>query len=130
MTDLNSTLLSILLILGSVLIVVIMYFVFRMSKTISALQHEVTTLNMSIAPLLERITHLTDSTHTAMEMITEYRDAIGVTIENFRKLSRNVLRLEEILQRQVEPSVVGLASVIGSMRKGIQSFSESWRRSH
>jgi hypothetical protein len=130
MTGMNATLLSILLVLGSFLIVVIIFLIFRVAKTVAALQQEVTSLNSKMVPLLERIATLTDSTQQTMEMIAENRDAISATVENFRKVSRNILRLEEILQRQVEPSLIGLASVLGGLRKGIQTFSDSWRRSH
>jgi hypothetical protein len=130
MTGVNSTLLSILLGLGSILVVIIIFLIFRVAKTVAALQLEVTQLNRSILPLLERIATLTDSTQQAMEVITENRESITAATENFRKVSRNILRLEEILQRQVEPSLIGFASVLGGLRKGIQTFSDSWRRSH
>ena len=130
MTSINSTLLSVLLTLGSVLIVVIIYLIFRIARTVTALQAEVRSLNSAMLPLLERVSALAESTHETLEIVSEHRDTIGATVENFRKLSRNILRLEEILQRQVEPSLVGLASVLGGIRKGIQTFSESWRRSH
>jgi hypothetical protein len=130
MTGINSTLLSILLMLGSCLIVVIVFLIVRVAKTVATLQEEMTTLNRSILPLLERIAALTDTTQQAMEIIAENRDAIATTVDNARKVSRNVLRLEEILQRQVEPSLIGIASVLGGLRKGLQTFADSWRRSH
>jgi hypothetical protein len=130
MTDMNSIFLSILLVLGSALIVVIILLIVRVSKTVAELQNDLTTLNKTLVPLLERIDTLAESTKASLDSFAAHGDALGVTLENIRTVSGNIRKLEEIVQVEIEPSLRGLASLLRGFQRGIQTFADNWRRSH
>ena len=66
MTELNSTLLSVILILGTLLIVVVIFVIVRVSKTIGTMQEEITQLTDTVIPLVERMSDLTQLGFTSV----------------------------------------------------------------
>jgi uncharacterized protein YoxC len=126
MSDVNSVLLSILLILGCGLVVVVTAMILRVTRTVDALQQEIRQLNGSVVPLLERVNALAEDVQGALARLSEHDDALADTLGNFRAVSRNVRNLEEMLQEQIEPSLRAAATLIGSIRRGLESFVRSW----
>lgn len=128
MSDLNSVLLTVLLLLGSALIVVLIFIAFRAVKMLDGVQHEITKLNDSMIPLLDGIRSLSERADGTLSMLDRNSDAITDSVNAIRRVTGNIERLENIVQSEIEPTLVDFASVIGSARKGVQAFISSWRR--
>jgi uncharacterized protein YoxC len=126
MSDVNSVLFTVLLVMGSALIAVIIAVVFRVAKAVDAVQTELGALNRTVVPLLERINVLAESTQQTLASLTRHSEALGETFDNLRAVSGNVRRLEEIVQDQIEPTLRSFASLIASVRRGLQSFIDQW----
>jgi len=126
----NSILVNILLLLGSSLIIVIIYVLIKVSKTISTLQFEISNLNRSIVPLFEQVNSLVVRVDKTLDSFSEHREALSEAVNNIRNVTRHVYRLESALHDQLEPSILGIASTLSGVRKGILAFSENWRKHH
>ena len=130
MTELNSTLLSVILLLGACFIVAAIVVLFRITKSIANMQIELTALTRTVIPLVERMNSLTVQVEETLEIVTEHRNGIAESIETIRRVTRNVARLQQLVQDQIEPPLAEFASLLMGVRKGVVTFAERWRRSH
>jgi peptidoglycan hydrolase CwlO-like protein len=130
MTELNSTLLSVILLLGACFIVAAIVVLFRITKTIGTMQAELTALTRTVIPLVERMNSLTVQVEETLEIVTEHRNGITESVDNIRRVTRNIARLQQLVQEQIEPPLVEFASLLAGLRKGVGTFAERWRRSH
>ena len=130
MTELNSTLLSVILILGTLLIVVVIFVIVRVSKTIGTMQVEITQLTDTVIPLVERMSDLTQQVEQTVAIVTQHADGIAESVDNIRRVTRNIARLQQIVQDQIEPPLMEFASLLAGVRRGVNTFAERWRRSH
>lgn len=128
MSELNSTLVSLLLLSGIVLAGALVYVLLRLVSTLRVLEREVTTLTGTLSPLLEKADRLTERAEETLVMFQEHRDSLAASVENIRRVTANVYRLQNIVQQQVEPSLTSFASMLGSARRGIATFIETWKR--
>ena len=128
MDALNGVLLSGLLVLAMGLIITMFVVLLRVSKTIAFLQKELAELNLSIVPLLKRLDTLAEKAEDTLVEFSEHKESLADSVEYIRKITRNVYRLEHIVQEQIEPSLLSFASVLSGIRKGIQGFADSWRK--
>lgn len=130
MSDLNSTLLSVILLLGACFIVAAIVVLFRITKTIASMQTEMTALTRTVIPLVERMNALTVQVEGTLEIVTEHRNGIAESIDNIRRVTRNIARLQQLVQNQIEPPLAEFASLLSGLRKGVSTFAERWQRSH
>jgi peptidoglycan hydrolase CwlO-like protein len=130
MSELNSTLLSVILLLGACFIVAAIIVLFRITKTIASMQTELTALTRTVIPLVERMNSLTVQVEDTLEIVTEHRNGIAESIDNIRRVTRNIARIQQLVQNQIEPPLAEFASLLAGIRKGVGTFAERWRRSH
>jgi len=127
MDALQDILLLILTIGGIVLTVILITVLLRMHKLIQQAQLDLKRISDEAVPALRRSQQVAARTEEALTVITDNRPAVSSAIENVRKVTENIYRLENILQQQVEPSVIGLANRLAGIRRGIDSFLATWR---
>lgn len=127
MDILQDVLLLVLLIGGIILIGVLLYVLLSTRRAIHALTTDIRRLSEKTYPILEHLEEATRQSTEVLAMITENRDKITNAVENVRKVTENIYRLENTLQEQVEPGVIGLARRLAALRHGIDSFLENWR---
>jgi peptidoglycan hydrolase CwlO-like protein len=130
MSELNSTLLSVILLLGACFIVAAIIVLFRITKTIASMQTELTALTRTVIPLVERMNSLTVQVEDTLEIVTEHRNGIAESIDNIRRVTRNIARIQQLVQNQIKPPLAEFASLLAGIRKGVGTFAERWRRSH
>ncbi|MBI5647897.1 MAG: hypothetical protein HY962_13285 [Ignavibacteriae bacterium] len=128
MSELNSTLLSVLLVLGSGLIVTIIIVISRITRTVAELQAELTRTTQTVLPLVERINALTASVEQTLAVVNENRQAVAETVDYMRGITRNVYRLQQIVVDRIEPPLLEFASIVSSVTSGLKSFTDTWRR--
>ena len=130
MTELNSTLLSVVLLLGTLLIVAVIIIIIRIAKTIGTMQAEITTLTRTVVPLVERMNSLTVQVERTLEIVSEHRSAITESVENIRRVTRNIARVQQLVQDQIEPPLAEFASLLSGIRRGVTTFVDRWHLSH
>lgn len=120
--------LYLLLTTGSIVLVGILVVVaLRISRLLQRLSQDIRRITDETVPTLKRLQQAAERADEAMTVVTDNRAAISNAVENLRQVTENIYRLENILQEQVEPSVVGLAQRLAGLRRGIDTFLETWR---
>jgi uncharacterized protein YoxC len=130
MDAIQDILLLILTIGGIVLAIVLISSILRINRLIDQIRGDIQRISDEAIPTLRQSREVAARTEDALSVITDNRPAITSAVENVRKVTENIYRLEQILQEQVEPSVVGLAHRLSGLRKGIDSFITTWRQKH
>ena len=115
---------------GIILVVVLTVVLLRVARLLQQLSTDVRRISDETIPTLKRMQQIADRTEEALTVITDNRAAVTTAVENVRKVTDNIYRLENLLQEQVEPSVRGLASRLSGLRKGIDTFLDTWRNRH
>lgn len=120
--------LYLLLTTGSIVLVGILVVVaLRISRLLQRLSQDIRRITDETVPTLKRLQQAAERADEAMTVVTDNRAAVSNAVENLRQVTENIYRLENILQEQVEPSVVGLAQRLAGLRRGIDTFLETWR---
>ena len=127
MDALQDILLLILMVGGIVLTIILITVLLRTHKLIQQAQHDLKRISDEAVPALRRSQQVAARTEEALTVITDNRQAVTNAVENIRRMTENLYRLENILQQQVEPSVIGLANRLAGIRRGIDSFLATWR---
>lgn len=129
MSALNDTLLTIVLILGSGLMVVGIIVLYRVGQAVKSMQSQIGDLNQHLLPLIDRASTLSERATETIEIFTEQREGIAESVNNIRKVTANIHHLEQMVQDEIEPGLTSFLTMLRGFRKGIQSFSDQWRRS-
>lgn len=127
MESFQAILLLILTLGGIVLIVVIIASLLRFNRLMQQIKVDLKRISDEAVPALKKSQQVAARTEEALTVITDNRQTITNAVGNIHKVTENLYRLENILQKQVEPSVVGLANRLSGIRRGIDSFLASWR---
>ncbi|GEM_PF-1330552 len=127
MDAIQDILLLILTIGGIVLTIILITVLLRFHKLLQQAQYDLKRISDEAVPALRKSQQVAARTEEALTVVTDNRMAVTNAVENVRKVTENLYRLENILQQQVEPSVVGLANRLAGIRRGIDSFLSTWR---
>jgi predicted PurR-regulated permease PerM len=115
---------------GIALAVVLVMVLFRVVRLLQQLTEDMRRIGDEMVPTLKHVQSMTLKAEEALSVVSDNREAVSQAVENLRKVTENIYRLENILQEQVEPSLTGLAYRLSGIRKGIDSFFETWRKKH
>lgn len=126
MDAIQDIVLLILTIGGIVLTVILITVMLRSLRLLQQAQHDLKRISDESVAALRKSQQLAARAEEALTVITDNRPAITNAVENMRKMTENIYRLENILQQQVEPSVIGLANRLVGIRRGIDSFLSTW----
>lgn len=125
------TLQDILLVLltgaGVILLFVLIRVLLRAQRLLQGVDANVRRISDEAVPTLRNLQQVTERTEEALRVITDNREKVTAAVDNLHKVTENIYRLENILQQQVEPTVVSLANRLAGLRKGIDTFFASWR---
>ncbi len=127
MDVLQDILLLVLLVGGIVLVLVLISVLRATRKTLENISDDIRRLSDQTIPVLAKVQEVAEQTGEAMKVISENREKLTAAAEYVRKVTENIYRLENVLQEQVEPGVVGLANRLAALRRGIDVFLENWR---
>lgn len=127
MEGLQDILLLVLLFGGIVLVGVLLYVLISTQRAMQSLSTDIHRLSEKTYPVLEQIEEGAREATDVLAMISENREKVSNAVENVRKVTENIYRLENTLQEQIEPGVIGLARRLAALRLGIDSFIENWR---
>lgn len=128
MSDLLNIGLFLLIICGCVLIVYLVYVLRHVVETIGVLRTEITALRSELAPGIRSLTQLADETRETLELFEPHREALGAAVDNVKRLTGNVVRLQELVVDRIEPPLAEAASLLTGVMKGWRAFAETWKR--
>jgi len=128
MDSIQDILLLILTVGGIALSIVLISAIVRINRLVEQIRGDIQRLADEAVPTLQKSREVAARTEDALSVITDNRRSISTAVENVRKVTENIYRLEQILQEQLEPSVVGLAKRLAGLRTGVESFLAAWRR--
>jgi peptidoglycan hydrolase CwlO-like protein len=130
MAEVNSILLSVLLIGGIFLIGFAAYFLFRVAKTIESMKQEITQFNQSVVPLLEKVASFVEEAEGTLRIVSENSLEIGEAVSNIKRITNDIARVEHLVFEKIEPSLFGIASILSGIHRGAKTFIDTWRKSH
>lgn len=126
--DVLQDILLLVLLAGGIVLVFVLISVLRTTRTtLENISTDIRRLSDQTLPVLTKVQEVAEQTGEAMTVISENREKLTAAAEYVRKVTENIYRLENILQEQVEPGVVGLAKRLAGLRKGIDVFLDNWR---
>ena len=128
MSEINDVLFDILIVSGILFLYAAIYLLLKLSKTIDAIRNDVQKLTDETIPLMQNLRSLADSAEQSIETINTYKDSLTTSVERVSTVTKEFQRLYNIIHEQLEPSVIGLASTLSGLRKGIQTFIDTWRQ--
>ncbi len=128
MSDLNSTLVSVLLIASTILVAVVIIVLVRLGRAIVAVRSEVNDIKDALVPLLKNVDSLTVRLDQTIRDINGYKTYIDASLRHINGITENLYRLETALQKRVEPGLMQVFDFIGRMQRGVQKFTETWKR--
>jgi len=115
---------------GIALTIVLIAVLVRVLKLLQRVTHDIRRLSDEAVPTLKNMQQTAQRTDEALTVITDNRQTITTAVDNLRKVTENIYRLENTLQEQVEPTIISLANRLSGIRKGIDTFVEAWRKNH
>lgn len=128
MEALQDILLILLTLAGVILLVVLTSVLLRTQKLLQGVNENMQRISDEAVPTLKNLQQVSERTEEALTVITDNREKVTEAVDNLRKVTENIYRLENILQEQVEPTVVSLANRLSGLRKGIDTFFAAWRQ--
>ncbi len=127
MATLQNVLLILLSVGGVVLIIILTVVLLRIARLLQQATEDLRRIGDETVPTLKRLQQVADRTDEALTVITDNRASVTQAVDNLRKVTENIYRLENILQEQVEPAVTGIAQRLAGFRRGIDTFLETYR---
>ncbi len=128
MSDIFDVLLVILIVSGIVFLYAAIYLLLKLSKTTDVIRDDVRRLTDETIPLMLNLQALADSAQESFEAVNEYKNSLSTSVQRISTVTSEFQRLYNIIHEQLEPSVIGLASTLSGLRKGIQTFIDTWRQ--
>ncbi|PLX31071.1 MAG: hypothetical protein C0600_06530 [Ignavibacteria bacterium] len=128
MDVLQDILLILLTLAGVIVLFVLVSVLLRAQKVLQDVNESVQKISDEAVPTLRSIQQVSDRTEEALRVVTDNREKVTEAVDNLRKVTENIYRLENILQQQVEPTFVSLANRLAGIRKAIDTFFAYWRR--
>ena len=128
MEALQDILLILLTLAGVILLFVLVSVLLRAQKLLQGVNENMQRISDEAVPTLKNLQQVSERTEEALRVITDNREKVTEAVDNLRKVTENIYRLENILQEQVEPTVVSLANRLAGLRKGIEPFFAAWRQ--
>lgn len=130
MATMQQVLLLLLTIGGIALVVVLTIALIRVARLLEQLTEDMRRIGEEMVPTLQHVQSMSLKAEEALSVVADNRAAVSSAVDNLRKVTENIYRLETIVQEQVEPSLTGLANRLSGLRKGIDSFLQTWRNKH
>lgn len=127
MATLQNVLLLALTVGGIILVVIMIFVLLRIARLLQQASDDLRRIGDETVPALRRLQQVADRADEALTVITDNRASVTSAVENVRKVTENIYRLENVLQEQVEPAVIGLAQRLAGFRRGIDTFLATWR---
>ena len=127
MSELNEVLLSIIMILGSLVLIVLVFVLVKVSKSLRSMEEQVTNLSTDIRPLVQRLTSITEEGQSLLADINEQKDILENSVLKVRDITESTYRLYNSLYSEVAPTVDTLTGFLASVRRGVQTFVSTWK---
>jgi uncharacterized protein YoxC len=128
MSDMNSILLSILLIAGTILIVVVIRTLIKLSSTIVSMKTEMEDIKNTLVPMIKNVDMLTVRLDQTVRDINGYKAQVEASLNNIRKVTDNIYRLEAAVQQRIEPGLLRFASMFEKVQRGVSRFMDNWSK--
>jgi uncharacterized protein YoxC len=128
MDVLQNILVLLLLLAGVMLIIVLTKVLLRVGRTIEEMKKEFLLLNSEILPLVHRLERVAEQGEAAIAILNESRESVRTAVANVRWMSERTRALYEMVHTQIEPPLRGLASTLAGLRRGVDTFSATWKK--
>ena len=127
MAELNSILLSVLMILGSLVLVVLIFVLIRLSKSLRAVQEEITGLNAKLQPLIEQVTDVSEKTGALLEDLNAQKNILEASVARVRDIAQGLYDMYSTLEAELTPAVDATAHFLAKVRRGLETFFSALR---
>jgi uncharacterized protein YoxC len=127
MAELNDILLSVILILGSLVLIVLIFVLVRVSNSLQSVEAEVKKLTADLQPLIQRITGITEQAQTLLNEINEQKDILETSVMRVRDMSESIYEVFRGLYVELAPTVESVSMFLARIRRGVTTFLDTWK---
>jgi uncharacterized protein YoxC len=127
MTELNDTLLTVILILGSLVLIVLTVVLLKVADSLKHMETEVARLTNEVMPLIERLSGVSAQAELMLNDLAQQKDAIETSVLRIRDMADSVYYSFQSLYVEVAPTVDTLAAFLRNARRGINTFLATWK---
>jgi len=127
MAEINDGLLSVMLVLGSLVLLVVIFVLVKISNTLQRMQEEMAKLSNEVHPLLERVTAVSEQSETLLRELNAQKEHIEYSVMRVRDITDSLYRSYSSLYVELAPTVDSTARFLARVRRGIETFLETWR---
>jgi uncharacterized protein YoxC len=126
--NLLDILLIILVISASVLCIALIYYIWKISNAVKAIQNDISELSVILQPLLNSTTQLSNSLNEITDNAREHLDISKNVVTSIKDRVDTILEFESKVRGGVEGPVMSLISEITALNNGLNAFLNVFRK--
>jgi uncharacterized protein YoxC len=127
MTELNDTLLTVILILGSLVLLVLIFVLLKVADSLQRMQEEVADLTKQVKPLIEKVTAVSVQAEELLNDLNEQKNVLETSVMRVRDMTDSIYTTFNSLYLEVAPTVDSITVFLANVRRGINTFLSTWK---
>ncbi len=126
--NLLDILLIILVISASALCIALLYYIWKISNAVKAIQNDISELSVNLQPLLNSTTQLSNSLNEITDNAREHLDISKNVVTSIKDRVDTILEFESKVRGGVEGPVMSLIREITALNNGLNAFLNVFRK--
>lgn len=126
--NLLDILLIILVISASALCIALIYYIWKISNAVKAIQNDISELSVNLQPLLNSTTQLSNSLNEITDNAREHLDISKNVVTSIKDRVDTILEFESKVRGGVEGPVMSLIREITALNNGLNAFLNVFRK--
>ncbi|GMR25529.1 MAG: hypothetical protein BMS9Abin39_0834 [Ignavibacteria bacterium] len=126
--NLLDILLIILVISASALCIALLYYIWKISNAVKAIQNDISELSVNLQPLLNSTTQLSNSLNEITDNAREHLDISKNVVTSIKDRVDTILEFESKVRGGVEGPVMSLIREITALNNGLSAFLNVFRK--
>ncbi len=126
--NLLDILLIILVISASALCIALIYYIWKISNAVKAIQNDISQLSVNLQPLLNSTTQLSNSLNEITDNAREHLDISKNVVTSIKDRVDTILEFESKVRGGVEGPVMSLIREITALNNGLNAFLNVFRK--
>ncbi|MFB3057002.1 MAG: hypothetical protein ACE1ZQ_07555 [Ignavibacteriaceae bacterium] len=121
-------LLLVLIIAATALCIVLIYYIWKISKAVNAMQVDINELSKNLQPLLNSTTELSNNLKEITENAKAHVDISKNVVISIKDRVDTILQFEEKVRRGIEGPVMSIIQEITALNNGLNTFLSYFRK--
>ncbi len=121
-------LLLVLIIAATALCIVLIYYIWKISKAVNTMQVDINELSKNLQPLLNSTTELSNNLKEITENAKAHVDISKNVVVSIKDRVDTILQFEEKVRRGIEGPVMSIIQEITALNNGLNTFLSYFRK--